>query len=56
MLTEFELRGEGEMAVSILSLVQSLVVDAILKEFRAKGWSFIPTPMSSVVRLESSLS
>ncbi|KAF3452238.1 hypothetical protein FNV43_RR08336 [Rhamnella rubrinervis] len=36
----------------------SLVVGAILKEFRAKGWSFIPTPssLSSVVRLESSLS
>lgn len=40
------------------SLVQSLIVGAILKEFRAKGWSFIPTPssLSSVVRLESSLS
>lgn len=48
----------GVPVYPIPSLVQSLVVGAILKEFRAKGWSFIPTPssLSSVVRLESSLS
>lgn len=33
--------------MSIPSLVQSLVVGGILKEFRSKGWSFIPIPSRS---------